>query len=256
MVQPSFEEACCELARRYLERFGPATVEDLQWWTGWNATTTRTALSDLPLLQVDLHGTPGIALRDVDPSGDAGSPARRYTGERVAALLPVLDPTPMGWRHRDWFMGIEARHLFDRAGNIGPTIWLEGEIIGSWACVGQGQVHTAVLADRGRDSERSIRDAAGRLRDTLDGFTVTPAARTPLERTQEGRRTSASSAPSRVQTPPDIGAGRQAAKCGAARAVAKGSVRRARQGDAVPGGVREPRTGVERVWRIRGEVRR
>jgi hypothetical protein len=39
----------------------------------------------------------------------------------------------MGWKTRDWFLGIDPGHVFDRAGNIGPTLWFNGEIIGSWA---------------------------------------------------------------------------------------------------------------------------
>ena len=37
------------------------------------------------------------------------------------ALLPALDPTPMGWYGRDWYL--EPGHraaLFDRTGNVGP----------------------------------------------------------------------------------------------------------------------------------------
>jgi Winged helix DNA-binding domain len=59
-VDPSEAEA--SLARRWLERLGPATVEDLQWWTGWNKTTTRIALGRLQIEEADLHGRPGIDL--------------------------------------------------------------------------------------------------------------------------------------------------------------------------------------------------
>lgn len=37
------EQAQRELAKLWLTRFGPATVEDLQWWTGWNKTTVHRA---------------------------------------------------------------------------------------------------------------------------------------------------------------------------------------------------------------------
>ena len=89
------------LARQWLTRFGPATVEDLQWWTGWTKATVRRALDNLPVAEIDLHGQPGITLRDSvgDLPDDAHAP--------VASLLPALDPTPMGWKHRDWFLGID-----------------------------------------------------------------------------------------------------------------------------------------------------
>jgi hypothetical protein len=95
---PDPGEAQQALARRWLARFGPATAEDLQWWTGWNKTTTHRALSHLPVTEIDLHGRPGIILTELDDEpGDASPP--------VASLLPALDPTPMGWKHRDWFLG-------------------------------------------------------------------------------------------------------------------------------------------------------
>jgi hypothetical protein len=49
-------------ARRWLTRFGPATVDDLQWWTGWNKTVVRRALANLPVDEIGLHGGPGIML--------------------------------------------------------------------------------------------------------------------------------------------------------------------------------------------------
>lgn len=164
------------LARRWLTRFGPATAEDLQWWTGWNQTTTRRALSNLPITEIDLHGRPGIILTEPDDGGpgDASPPA--------ASLLPALDPTPMGWKHRDWFLGLDHQAIFDRAGNIGPTLWWNGEIIGSWTVTATGELRTRVIADRGAEAAVAIGTAAAHLHQRLNGATVTPAIRTPLER--------------------------------------------------------------------------
>ena len=122
------DQARSDLARRWLARFGPAQATDLQWWTGWNAKTTRRALQQVVTDEVDLHGRPGIALADSGDDLDDQQP-----DEPVAALLPALDPTPMGWKDREWFLGIDPAGLFDRAGNIGPTVWWDGEIVGSWA---------------------------------------------------------------------------------------------------------------------------
>ncbi|UIJ33860.1 winged helix DNA-binding domain-containing protein [Allobranchiibius sp. GilTou73] len=169
-----------DLAHRWLERFGPATVEDLQWWTGWTKTTTARVLQALPIEEVDLHGRPGIALSDGSDqdAADAEDCGRRPP---VAALLPALDPTPMGWKHRDWFLGIEREAIFDRAGNVGPTLWWNGEIIGSWAVASSGEIRTVIVAERGEDARTAVDEAAARLHARLDGAIVTPAARTPLE---------------------------------------------------------------------------
>jgi hypothetical protein len=161
-----------DLARRWLARFGPATTEDLRWWTGWSSTTTRRALQRLEIEEVDLHGQAGIILARCSEDS-AGGPA--------ATLLPALDPTPMGWKNRDWFLGIDPSLVFDRAGNIGPTLWWDGEIIGSWAFAPNGDLRTKVVADRGTEAQAAIKRAASQLHARLNGAAVTPAVRTPLE---------------------------------------------------------------------------
>lgn len=165
-------EAQRDLARRWLARFGPATTEDLRWWTGWNTTTTRRALERLEIEEVDLHGQAGIIL--------AGS-AEESAGDSAATLLPALDPTPMGWKNRDWFLGIDSSLVFDRAGNIGPTLWWDGEIIGSWAVAPNGDLRTRVVADRGAEARAAIARAASQLHARLNGAAVASAIRTPLE---------------------------------------------------------------------------
>ncbi len=114
-----------ELARRWLRSFGPAPVSDLQWWGGWTGGQTKAALAALPTVEVELDGQPGVALADDLEFPDSIPPA--------AALLPALDPTPMGWQARDWYLGPHRAALFDRTGNIGPTVWWEGRVVGGWA---------------------------------------------------------------------------------------------------------------------------
>ncbi|MDQ1650015.1 MAG: hypothetical protein QOG60_2072 [Frankiaceae bacterium] len=168
------EAAQVALSRRWLERFGPATTEDLQWWMGWTKTLTKRVLGQLPIEDVDLHGEPGIDLQERSDEPDDVAP--------VATLLPALDPTPMGWKRREWFFGIDQRTVFDRMGNIGPTVWWDGEIVGGWAVAKTGEVRTAVVADRGAEALAAVEQVAARLHQRLDGTVVTPVFPTELER--------------------------------------------------------------------------
>ncbi len=128
-------DAAHRLAHSWLRRFGPATLADLQWWTGWTVGLTRTALIDCGAEQVELDGQVGWVA-----AGDAEAP--HDPGEPWEALLPGLDPTTMGWKQRDWYLPAEAADCFDRNGNAGPTIWVDGQVVGAWAQAKDGQIRT------------------------------------------------------------------------------------------------------------------
>ena len=170
--------AIAEFARMWLTAFGPALPEDLQWWMGWTKATTTRALSALPLVEVDLDGATGIALDHADLLEEYAAPV----GPTGPALLPALDPTAMGWKVRDWYLGVPRAELFDRAGNIGPTVWWDGRIIGSWAVLPDGAIRAVIRTDCGADARAEIETAADALRVRLHGAVITPAVRTPLER--------------------------------------------------------------------------
>ncbi|MFI6765956.1 winged helix DNA-binding domain-containing protein [Streptomyces sp. NPDC050355] len=164
------------LARHYLKAFGPVTVDDLKWWTGWNLTDTRKALTATGAQAVELdQGTGHLLPEDLEPA-----PA---TAEPAAALLPGLDPTAMGWRNRDWYLDPDhTKALFDRNGNIGPTVWWHGRIIGAWAQRPDATIRYHLLADPGRAARTAVDQEIARLTAFLDGTRVTPCYRTPLER--------------------------------------------------------------------------
>ena len=168
-----------ELARRWLTAFGPAPLADLQWWTGWTAAQARQATGSLDLIQVDLGGAPGVVL-----AGDEDTTA---PAEPWAALLPALDPTAMGWRERSWYVGEHTAALFDRSGNIGPTAWWDGRIVGGWAQRPDGEIAVRLLEDAGAEAGAAIAAEAQRLREWAGpGAAITPRFRTPLERELAG----------------------------------------------------------------------
>jgi hypothetical protein len=162
-------EAERELARLYLRSFGPAPADDLQWWTGWTRARTRRALAGLDLVEADLGGATGLLL--ADDQEDVPEP------EPWAALLPALDPTPMGWQRREWFLGPHGPKLFDRAGNIGPSVWWNGRVVGGWTTDAEGRVVHRFLEDVGAEARAAVRTEADRLTALLDGTRLAPRTR-------------------------------------------------------------------------------
>jgi hypothetical protein len=185
--RPGAVGARAELARRWLHGFGPASRADLQWWTGWTAGQAKQALDQLEITEVDLDGTPGVMLAADEQAPRAAAP--------WAALLPALDPTAMGWRDRAWYVGEHAPALFDRSGNIGPTAWWDGRIIGGWAHRKDGEIAVRLLEDAGTEASAAIAAEAQRLREWIVAgpknpknpkTLITPRFRTPLERELAG----------------------------------------------------------------------
>src|SRR5262249_57420361 len=171
-------------ARRWLHAFGPAPRADLQWWAGWTAGQVRQALDQLEIAEVDLDGTAGVMLAADEDAPPAAGP--------WAALLPALDPTAMGWRDRGWYVGEHAPALFDRSGNIGPTAWWDGRIVGGWAHRKDGEVAVRLLEDAGAGAAAAIPAEAQRLRDWIGAdqrhakTLIPPRFRPPLERELAG----------------------------------------------------------------------
>jgi hypothetical protein len=98
------------------------------------------------------------------------------------ALLPALDPTTMGWQGRAWYLGPHGPLLFDRNGNAGPTVWVDGRVVGGWAQRSNGEVIHRLLEDVGADAAGAVDDAAAALTAWLGDVRIKPRFPTPLAR--------------------------------------------------------------------------
>ena len=168
-------EGLAWLVAAWLQSFGPGTENDIKWWLGSTLGAVRRALSEIGAVEVDLEGQVGYLLPDDDDvPGDAVEP--------WAALLPPLDPTTMGWSHRDWYLGPHKSALFDRAGNAGPTVWWDGRIVGGWRQDDGGDVVVQLLEDVGNEAGDARAAEARRLSNWLDGTRILPRFPSPLWR--------------------------------------------------------------------------
>ena len=117
------EPARVELARRWLRRFGPATVADLKWWTGWTLTVTRHALEALDVVEVD-------------PGRRGGDRARRRPRTRSPSRSRG-SPSSLPWTRRSWagsaVTGTSARTGSDCSTATATPARASGSTAGSWA---------------------------------------------------------------------------------------------------------------------------
>ncbi len=170
------DEGWAELVRRWLWTFGPGTAADIQWWLGGTAGIVKQALASLGAEQVSLDagpsgGQPGWVLPD-----DLEAVTH---DESWAALLPVLDPTVMGWKSRDFYLGPHAPLLFDSNGNAGTTAWWGGRIVGCWVQDTAGVVEVRYVEDVPKAGRAALAVEAERLTAWLDGVRVSTVYPSP-----------------------------------------------------------------------------
>ena len=172
------ESSQAELVRRWLRAFGPGTRDDIKWWTGWTVAAVRQALAALEAVEVDLEsGETGYLLPDdLEPVAPP---------DPWVALLPALDPTTMGWKSRDWYLGPHRPVLFDSNGNAGPTIWADGRIVGGWTQDGDGVIALHMLEDVGTETRQLIDAEAARLQEWLGTTRVRMSFPPPLARSTQ-----------------------------------------------------------------------
>lgn len=172
LALPEPEAAYDALVAAWLLAFGPGTETDLVWWFGSTKTVIRQSLARLGAVEVALEeGTGWLHPGDLDEVEPAPP---------TAALLPVLDPTTMGWKERDFYLGPHAPHLFDSAGNAGNTAWWDGRIVGGWIQRPDGLIELQLLEEVSPEAERALEDRREQVQDWLGETRVTTYFPSPL----------------------------------------------------------------------------
>jgi hypothetical protein len=180
------QEARIWLIHRYLSAFGPATADDVQWWTGFTKTDVKKALQVLEpgLVKVAVGGLGAEYLILADDS-------RRFLGFDPPDIpyvffLPALDPYIMGYRDRRRFLASEHRtEIFDRAGNAVPTVWVNGQVAGAWQQRKDGSVVYGLFEPTGENEQALLEAKRQQLGSFLGGEYLSTAVRTSFTRALE-----------------------------------------------------------------------
>jgi len=125
------EESRKKLVSQYLSSFGPVTLTDISWWSGFPKTEVKKivdSLSDLEYVNISSLAEHMISKNDMKQLKNI-----KENNNQQINLLPCLDPYVMGYKERSRYLDMEYyNYIFDRSGNVTSTIINNGKIIGIW----------------------------------------------------------------------------------------------------------------------------
>jgi hypothetical protein len=87
----------------------------------------------------------------------------------------------MGWKEREWYLGPHATRLFDRNGNAGQTVWVDGRVVGAWGQREDGEIVWDMLEDVGAQVVEEIGRQAEELRLWIGEKVLISRFRSPMD---------------------------------------------------------------------------
>lgn len=172
---PPQDEALTELARRYLNAYGPATTADLASWSGLPMPQVRQAWESIAdeLLEVEIDGRPAWMLQ-----AHAGWLEERppQAQDPIVRLLPAFDTYLLGYQSRDFMLDpAYARRVHPGGGLIRPTLLVDGRIMGTWKTNKQRD-HLEVAVEPFETLATAVRDGVEEEVKDLSRFLETKVA--------------------------------------------------------------------------------
>jgi len=119
------DEALKRLVEKYFISHGPATVQDLAWWSGLTLTDVRHGLelANNSLESIDVDTTTYYLGRNLEPAGGSN-----------AYLLPGFDEFLLGYKDRSASLHIDHSQLIVPGNNgvFRATLVIDGQVAGTW----------------------------------------------------------------------------------------------------------------------------
>ncbi|MGH3915873.1 MAG: DNA glycosylase AlkZ-like family protein [Pseudonocardiaceae bacterium] len=132
-------KATGELIREYFDRYGPASLRDVAWWSGLSRLAITTAMNESTRHFVAIHapwcqsllymyGDQYDRFRDTrDKFPQLRSPELNFLAHEDVALKAYFES-------RSRYLGnLPPRRAFNQIGEVLPTIVYGGQVVGTWA---------------------------------------------------------------------------------------------------------------------------
>ncbi|PHV06867.1 hypothetical protein CSQ96_12830 [Janthinobacterium sp. BJB412] len=119
------DQALGELAKRYFQSRGPATLKDFQWWSGLTASDAERGF-DVIKAELEMHTYDGHELWAM--------PGEPPTFQYHGAALPAFDEYLLGYKER----GMVLDPLYNNRvcppanGLFQPLMLIQGKVVGTW----------------------------------------------------------------------------------------------------------------------------
>jgi hypothetical protein len=172
------EIARTNVIQSHIKRFGPVTIEDIAWWLRVTKTAVKDAISTLADSVTELTHYDRICYIDASDSEIANS--LETSNEDRVWFLPYEDHFLKAFIDRTQFIGEEIQPMLfpaDRrhywpshpdaprkmpskgtraTGEVRPSIWLNGEVIGRWELDDDGSEKRVVTSIYKKTSKKQL----------------------------------------------------------------------------------------------------
>ena len=159
-LTPVFEplpegEAKLELARRYFENYGPATVKDAAYFFGTTQAEVRRWLAALPVEAAECGGRT-YYYTESGRHLDGGVPE--------CIFLAGFDQLMLGYEKKEslFLSPGYLRGIFNLAGIVLPAVLLRGQVAGRWKRRGR-KLSIELFSQAGERERAAMRESAARL---------------------------------------------------------------------------------------------
>jgi hypothetical protein len=124
-------QAQCEIFRKYLRAYGPASLHDFAHWSGISMQEVKPLL---PLLQAELAEIPGEKKNCWLLPEDVAALNKSSARETCVRLLPIFDSYLLAHREKDHLLSMQHyKHVYRNQGWISPVVLVDGAIAGVWS---------------------------------------------------------------------------------------------------------------------------